>query len=114
VPRRIEVPSADALFGRPAPSPRAAATTPPVISEAAGDAVDVRTLPTRERGARRARAAVARADQGTLRRLDELEAALGELPLDRLIEMREELETLLAAGTVDATGLERLLGLGAS
>ena len=108
MPRRIEVPSADALFGGPS-------TPPPVApQEAAAEAeaeLEVRPLPSRPRRERRASPA-ARADQGTLRRLDEIEAALAELPIDRLIELREELETQLARGGVDPGGLQRLLELG--
>ncbi|HEX6493439.1 MAG TPA: hypothetical protein VF112_07990 [Candidatus Dormibacteraeota bacterium] len=109
MPRRIEVPSADALFGGPA-APRAQAEPPAAITEAAGDEIDVRTLPPSPRRARRP--SPPRADQGALRRLDELEAALAELPIDRLIELREELESLLAVGSVDADRLERVLELG--
>jgi hypothetical protein len=47
-----------------------------------------------------------------LRRLDQLEAVLSDLPVDRLIELRETLEVLLAAGTVDAAELQRLLEVG--
>jgi len=100
VPRRIEVPSADALFGGPpAPPPAAAAT---------GGTVEVRPRPRRPRRP----APLPRADQGAMRRLEELEATLAELPVDRLIELREGLETLLAAGSVDAESLERVLELG--
>jgi hypothetical protein len=111
VPRRIEVPSADALFGGLARSPRAQAEAPAAISEAVRDEIDVRPLPARPRRARRT-SPPPRADQGSLRRLEELESALGELPVDRLIELREELETLLAAGSIDAERLERVLKLG--
>jgi hypothetical protein len=53
-----------------------------------------------------------RVDEGVLRRLDQLEALLGDLPVDRLIELREELEVLLAAGTVDSAELQRVLAIG--
>jgi hypothetical protein len=103
VPRRIEVPSADALFGqppapppRPAPRPRTAAPSP---KPAAG-------------APRRRAAAPLRVDEGVLRRLDQLEAVLGDLSVDRLIELRMELEALLAAGTVDSTELQRVLAIG--
>jgi hypothetical protein len=111
VPRRIEVPSADALFGGPGPSPRAQGEPPAAITEAVRDEIDVRPLPARSRRSRRP-SPPQRADEGALRRLEELEAALTDLPLDRLIELREELETLLAAGSVDADRLERVLELG--
>ncbi|HEY2704197.1 MAG TPA: hypothetical protein VGL20_10950 [Candidatus Dormibacteraeota bacterium] len=103
MPRRIEVPSADALFGGPpapaprrAPRERAAAATPKPAA----------------RPARRRPAAPVRVDEGVLRRLDQLEALLGDLPVDRLIELREELEVLLAAGTVDSAELQRVLAIG--
>jgi hypothetical protein len=103
VPRRIEVPSADALFGQPpappprrAPRPRAAAPSPKPATGAP----------------RRRAAAPLRVDEGVLRRLDQLEAVLGELSVDRLIELRMELEALLAAGTVDSTELQRVLAIG--
>jgi hypothetical protein len=112
VPRRIEVPSADALFGgpaapRPAPAPDA---VPVAASTARGAEVEVRTPAPRPRRARRAATPI-RTDQGTLRRIEELETGLAELPVDRLIELREELEALLAAGSVDADRLERVLRL---
>ena len=103
MPRRIEVPSADALFGGPPVPPPAAAAT--------GSTVEVRPLAPRPRRPRRP-ALLPRADQGAMRRLEELEATLAELPVDRLIELREGLETLLAAGSVDAESLERVLELG--
>jgi hypothetical protein len=111
VPRRIEVPSADALFGGPGAPPRAQGERPAAISEAVRDEIDVRPLPARSRRAPRP-SPPQRADEGALRRLEELEAALADLPLDRLIELREELETLLASGSVDADRLERVLELG--
>jgi hypothetical protein len=103
VPRRIEVPSADALFGQPpappprrTPRPRTAATSP---KPAAG-------APRRRAGP------PLRVDEGVLRRLDQLEAVLGDLSVDRLIELRMELEALLVAGTVDSTELQRVLAIG--
>ena len=110
MPRRIEVPSADALFGGPGPRPRDQGEPPAAITEAVRDEIDIRPLPPRSRRARRP--SPPRADQGAMRRLEELEAALADLPLDRLIELREELETLLASGSVDADRLERVLELG--
>ena len=111
MPRRIEVPSADALFGGPGPSPREQREPPAAITEAVRDEIDVRPLPPPSRRARRP-SRPPRADQGAMRRLEELEATLADLPLDRLIELREELETLLASGSVDADRLERVLELG--
>ncbi len=100
MPRRIEVPSADALFGgTPAPAPRRAPR-------------DRAAAATRKPAARRRAAAPVRVDEGVLRRLDQLEALLGDLPVDRLIELREELEVLLAAGTVDSAELQRVLAIG--
>jgi hypothetical protein len=64
------------------------------------------------RAPRRRAAAPLRVDEGVLRRLDQLEAVLGDLSVDRLIELRIELETLLAAGTVDSTELQRVLAIG--
>ena len=114
MPRRIEVPSADALFGGPAappPDPAAPRAAAPSPSPSAGDGeVEVRPIAPRPRRARRT-PPPAPADEGALRRLDELEAALPELPVDRLIELREELEVLLASRSVDAARLERVLEL---
>jgi hypothetical protein len=116
VPRRIEVPSADALFGRPpstSPPRRTAAAKP--RRAAAGSRREVGEgleLPSPKRRSRRA-AAPAGADQGVLRRLDQLEAVLADLPVDRLIELREALEVLLASDTVDAADLHRLLEVAA-
>lgn len=102
MPRRIEVPSADALFGTPPPPPRRPARRPPAPP-----------TPKPAPRPRRARAAAPlRVDEGVLRRLDQLEAVLGELPVDRLIELREELEVLLASGSVDSTELQRVLAIG--
>ena len=110
MPRRIEVPSADALFGQPpapaprrASRPRAAAASPRPAATSPGPAA---------RAPRRRAAAPLRVDEGVLRRLDQLEAVLGDLSVDRLIELRIELETLLAAGTVDSTELQRVLAIG--
>lgn len=100
MPRRIEVPSADALFGRTAPSPR------PAPRRRAPAAADGRAPRPRRR------ATAPPADEGVLRRLDQLEAALSDLPIDRLIELRERLEVMLAAGSVDADELRSLLELG--
>jgi hypothetical protein len=110
VPRRIEVPSADALFGRPpapahrrAPRPHAAAVSPRPVPASPTPAA---------RAPRRGAAAPLRVDEGVLRRLDQLEAVLGDLSVDRLIELRMELEALLVAGTVDSTELQRVLAIG--
>jgi hypothetical protein len=94
------VPSADALFGRTAPSPR------PAPRRRAPAAADGRAPRPRRR------ATAPPADEGVLRRLDQLEAALSDLPIDRLIELRERLEVMLAAGSVDADELRSLLELG--
>jgi hypothetical protein len=105
------VPSADALFGGPAvPSP-APASEPAGAAAARGEEVEVPRPPRRAPRPRRD-PTPARTDEGTLRRIDELEAGLAELPVDRLIELREELEVLLAAGSVDPDRLERVLQLG--
>jgi hypothetical protein len=113
------VPSADALFGRPSgpppstsPARRTAAAkprrTPAGSRREVGEALE---LAPPKRRSRRA-AAPAGADEGVLRRLDQLEAVLSDLPVDRLIELREALEVMLASDTVDAAGLQRLLHVG--
>ncbi|HEV7466845.1 MAG TPA: hypothetical protein VGP96_11110 [Candidatus Dormibacteraeota bacterium] len=103
MPRRIEVPSADALFGRPpAPAPRRE-PRPPAAAPSPKPAA---------RAPRRRASAPLRVDEGVLRRLDQLEAVLGDLSVDRLIELRMELEVLLATGTVDSTELQRVLAIG--
>jgi hypothetical protein len=110
VPRRIEVPSADALFGGPAAPPPAPSPGAPAAPAAGSEEVAARRPAPRTRRARGAAAPV-RTDEGTLTRIEDLEAGLAELPIDRLIELREELEILLAAGSVDPGRLERVLQL---
>src|SRR5437588_2770865 len=89
VPRRIEVPSADALFGRPAGPPPAASrprrtpasnarhAAPAGPRREVGEALELSSPKRRPRRA----AAPARADEGVLRRLDQLEAVLSDLPV---------------------------------
>lgn len=102
MPRRIEVPSADALFGRPTPAPD------PAPAPGAEAAVPRSPRPRRARGTR----AAASADQQVLRRLGRVESALAEMPVDRLIELREALEALLAGDDrVETAELERLIAL---
>lgn len=112
MPRRIEVPSADALFGGPAGAPAPPPPARPRRRAAPEAAAAPRAQPTARR--RRRAAAPAPADEGVLRRLDQLEAVLVDLSVDRLIELREGLEVLLAAGTVDAAALHHLLDLTAA
>lgn len=99
MPRRIEVPSADALFGHSTPAPEPAP---------ASGAAPAATRSRRPRGTR----AEAGTDAAVLRRLDRVESALPEMPVDRLIELREALEALLTLDErVETAELERLIAL---
>jgi hypothetical protein len=128
VPRRIEVPSADALFGVPAAPPAESPPPPPAgrppaappstaTPERPGSVpsrAEASPAPRPRRAApgsplRRPRPATPAPRRVDLRRLDRLEAALADLPIDRLIEVREQVELLLAGPTVDPAGLRRLL-----
>jgi hypothetical protein len=116
VPRRIEEPSADTHLGQPPPrnpatGPREAAPRRPATGARPARPGRRRAEPSPPEIAPRRRrpAAPRRVDEGMLRRLDQLEAVLGDLPVDGLIELREALEVLLAADSVDAAALHRLL-----
>jgi hypothetical protein len=129
VPRRIELPSAAALFGEvnggqplaagSEPAAAAAATTKPkpakkrmagksaakkaVAKKAVATAADAVTTAVASATRPRKRATPA------LRRIDRLAVKLDALPIDALLELHDDLEGILAAATIDVVRLNRLL-----
>lgn len=133
--RRIELPSADVLFGdgpvgakpaarpkksaakKPAakataakPKTRAAKASPPKTRAAAHAPKKPAKAPTRKPAAKRTpRTARPKPEGFAEARLAAVESRLADLPVDTLIDLRDGLEELLSADVVDVDAVERLL-----
>ena len=123
--RRIELPDADVLFGD------ARHTEPPASEVELHEALDraqrrtdtsssapqaaatgsrAGTAPARRHAEYVPRASGRARRQPPLReRLDALEGRLGDLPIDSLLTLREDVEELLAAPDIPTVAVERLL-----
>jgi hypothetical protein len=128
VARRIELPSAEALFGENAAAKtvssagtrkKTAAPAKSSRASGAGAAKKPGRAPNRATStgsaARPSRKSTTRAPRKStprrtpLARLETIETRLSELPVDALIDLRDGLEELLAADSVDETAVRRLL-----
>jgi hypothetical protein len=125
VRKRIELPDADALFGDarstgPPPSEvelhqaldrarrRTDTSSSPPQAATAGSRAG--TAPARRHAEYLPRASGRARRQPPLRdRLDALEGRLGDLPIDSLLTLREDVEELLAAPDIPTVAVERLL-----
>jgi len=114
--KRIELPSADELFGDRPPAPKPATRKPSVKKAAPKKAAAKKaTKPVAARkpatAKRTTTVAPARNGQGATAesRLSALESRLTTLPVDALIDLRDGLEELLAAEVVDEAAVRGLL-----
>lgn len=103
MPKRIVLPSSDALFADNAPRPGAEGGVAPPRPVPRGRTAAGGAPPARARSSgRRPGAALAA-------RLDRIEGGLDRLPVDTLIELRDSLDELLGTGPLSAAAVERLL-----
>jgi hypothetical protein len=131
VPRRIELPSAAALFGEvnggqplaagSDPAAAAAATTKPkrakksMAGKSAAKKAVTKKAVARKTAADAVTTAVASATRArkratpALRRIDRLAVKLDALPIDALLELHDDIEGILAAPTIDVVRLNSLL-----
>jgi len=114
--KRIELPSADELFGDRPPAPKPATRKPSVKKAAPKKAAAKKaTKPVTARkpatAKRTTTATPARNGHGATAesRLSALESRLTTLPVDALIDLRDGLEELLAAEVVDEAAVRGLL-----
>jgi len=127
--RRIELPSADELFGDVPATPRAVVPkkakakaakpkaksakpkTAPKVAKAPAPKAAKKPAPPKAKKATAARKqpATRRRSANPEARLAAIEARLSALPVDALIDLRDNLEDLLAADTVDVDAVTRLL-----
>jgi len=118
VARRIQLPSSDELFGDTPkkPSPKAAPKKTSTSRNAPKAAAKTRQTAARgtSAGAPRAtrnsslhRDASSREVESA--RIDAVEARLTSLPIDSLMDLRDGLEDILAAGTLDEAAVRELL-----
>jgi hypothetical protein len=113
VPRRIQLPDADALFGEspgpPVPAGAQSAAAAPVADVPKRVAKTARQRPASAAPKPAVPAPRSRATAGPAKRLGDLEASLEALPIDTLLSVRAELEVLLVAERISPAAVRRLL-----
>lgn len=121
--RRIELPSAEELFGDKPPAPKEASpkgrkTAAPKPRKTAARATSgapkrstkkssSSSKPSSAKSSPKARAAAK--PRAAAARLSGVESRLSTMPVDALIDLRDGLEDLLSADTVDEAAVRRLL-----
>jgi hypothetical protein len=97
VARRIQLPSADELFGGEKPSPKKRQTA------------SRRTSSTGKRSTKKSFSPKVGSPDTDSARIDTIEARLASLPIDSLMDLRDGLEDILAADTLDEAAVRELL-----
>lgn len=112
--RRIALPSADELFGDKKSSSPRAKTTSKTQKTASRPASSAPKRITPKVGGAAPKPQRAAKPRGAAARLSGLESHLSTMPVDALIDLRDGIEDLLAADTLDEAAVRRFLdGVGA-